>query len=235
MTTTSQNLGPSQALQMTSFVQRHLVESGIKPEELTLSVADVVSLGKGISSTTYLVRSSKRYIVPFARKFYSYPLMLIQHPTSQDLFKMQAPIPNILREGLVIVDSEAYFVKIEDLRRGIVRKSRKLPIPLKRTITYKDFIDGLACTPAAQLPSDHPYSTASLARRRAALEASASNSPGDDSTATSTRQSDDTPRAEGTVDLDEELRLADLAFQEQIGSVFSYEDPEEEWEDPDNT
>jgi hypothetical protein len=234
MTHIFKNYGPEQALQAASYIRENTAALNLTPEDLELPIGSIVLLGKTGTANPTLVRAVKKYIVPFKGQFHSYPLVLVDHPTSKELFKMQAPVPNILREGMVVVDGEVYFVKLEDLKRGIVRKSRKLPIPLKRTITYKDLIDGLACTPTSELPEEHFYSTASVARRRAAADIR-------DSSAEATLDSGEigapgrsvTSGSEESVDLDEELRLADLAFSEQVGSLYSHSNPEEEWQSPD--
>lgn len=235
MTATLKNYGPKQALDSANFVRQNAEALGLTSEELKLPDVAIIPLFKGVASSSTLVRTSKKYIVPFNGQFFSYPLNLATHPTSKDLYKMQAPIPNILREGMVVADGEVFFVKLEDLKRGIVRKSRKLPIPPKRTITYKDFIDGLACIQTADLPDDHYYSTKSLAARRAALDAASRNptSTGVDETGTPADQL--ASGAERAVDLDEELRLADLAYEEQIGSLYCDSNEETEWEDPENS
>lgn len=231
MTTTStfQNYGPEQALNAAAYVRQNAPALGLAPEDLDLPIKALIPLGKGVASSPTLIRAVRKYIVPFNGKFYSYPLTLLEHPTSKDLFKMQAPVPNILREGLVVVGIEVFFVKLEDLKRGIVRKSRKLPIPLKRTVTYKDFIDGLACTATPDLPDDHYYSTRSIAKRRAALDAAASGSLGGGATTSDTGEAESLEHLlssgpEGSIDLDEESRLIDLAYQEQIGSLLSDSD-----------
>lgn len=235
MTTSTalKSYGPQQALDSGNFIRQNAEGLGLKPAELNLHISAVLPGMKAATGTTTLVRTTKKYIVPFNGRFYSYPLVLVVHPTSSSLYKMQAPIPNILREGMVVVDGEVYAVKLEDLKRGIVRKSRQLPIPPKRTITYKDFIDGLACTQTADLPDDHYYSTRSVAERRAILDAAAG---GDTTTAIDVGE-DGTPEnqlalgAEIAVDLDEESRLADLAYQEQVGALYGDSTEEENWED----
>jgi hypothetical protein len=236
MTTTLKNYGPKEALNSAAYIRQNIAGLGLTLEDLALPVTAVIALPNGAGATGTFARISKRYIVPFNGKFYSYPLMLVDHPTSPDLYKMQAPLPNILREGMVVVNSEVFFVKLEDLKRGIVRKSRKLPIPPKRTITYKDFLDGLACTPATDLPDDHFYSSASVAKRRADLDTRDRANPS--TTNSGEAGSSDNqlaPRVEGPVDLDEELRLIDMAYSEQIGSLLGDPYSEEEWTSPRNT
>jgi hypothetical protein len=235
MTNTLKNYGPQQALNPANFIRQNAEGLGLTTEDLKVSFETIIPLPKGAAGTPTLVRASKKYIVPFNGKFYSYPMVLVDHPTSRDLLKIQAPIPNILREGMVVVGGEVLFVKLEDLKRGIVRKSRKLPIPPKRTITYKDFIDGLACTQSADLPVDHYYSTASVVKRRAALDAAAgcSPTPGPEEAGAPV---DLLPRGdEGSIDLDEESRLINLAFQEQVGSLYCDPNEEEDWQDEDDS
>lgn len=235
MTNSLKNYGPEQALNAANFVRKNAADFGLTEQDLKVPITTVIPMPKAVSGTPTLVRVSKKYIVPFNGKFYTYPLILVEHPTSPDLLKMQVPIPNILREGMVIVDGEVLFVKLEDLKRGIVRKSRKLPIPSKRTITYKDFIDGLACTPATELPDDHFYSSRSINQRRAALDAAAGDSTASDSDEAGSSV-DQLPRgAEEAVDLDEESRLINLAFEEQVGALYSDSLEEEDWEDEDDS
>lgn len=226
--TTGNTFGTREAMNCGQFLRNNPQQLGVTTEDLKVRVEDLIPLGKMVTTSPTLVRNAKKYIVPFNNQFYMYPLMLEEHPTSKDLFKMVHPIPDIFREGMVVVDSEVYYVKLEDLRRGIVRKSRKLPIPPKRTTTYKDFLDGLACTQTQDLPQDHYYSAASVAARRATIStrettasvAAASSAQG---------LGDQNPRSTSVyAELEAELREIELAFEEQVGALLSIDDSQEE-------
>jgi hypothetical protein len=226
--TTVTNFSPAAALALSTNLVEGFAKAGLIGRIATVEaqqITQIKSASAGVSEI--LPRGAKKYIVPFDGKFYSYPLRVGDHPTSKDLFKMYGPVPNIYREGMIALGGEIYFVKIEDLKRGIVRKSRKLPIPAKRTITYKDLIDGLACTNFADLPDEHPQSAASIAARRAGLSTS-SATLGDSPEGSGDQGPQGSPNS---TELDEELRLANMAFEEQVGTLYDYEDSEEKWED----
>lgn len=225
--------GPNEALNSAKFVRDNAQLLGITAEDFKVPVEVVIPLGPPASATQTLVRNTKRYIVPFNGQFFSYPMLLLPHPTSESLFSIVQPVPDILREGLVFVGGEAYYVKLEDLRRGIVRKSRRLSIPPKRTITYQDFLDGLACTATQDLPDHHYYSPASIAARRAATPGGENISAEDEAQAgeTGTSTSSRSSRAAEVDELEAELREIDVAFQEQIGALCNHEDSQEEWID----
>lgn len=221
MTNTLKNYGPAQALKAAKHIRENLSGLGMSDGNWNINIVHVAPLFKGTSVSNTLIRANRKYIIPFGGKFYTYPMTVVEHPTSANLFKIVPPVPNILREGMVVVDTEIYFVKIEDLKRGIVRKSRKLPIPPKRTITYTDFLDGLACTQSSDLPDDHFYSSTSIARRRAELDRRASNPTSALSDEARTSDNQISPGLEDSTDLDEESRLIDMAFEEQVGSLYS--------------
>lgn len=219
--TTALTLSPAQALNIAQYLKENLHVLGIKEDEITVDIQTVVPLNRSYSTSPTLVRESKRYIVPFNGQFHSYKLILDNHPTSSELFTMVQPIPDIFREGLVVMGGEIYYVKLEDLRRGIVRKSRKLSIPAKRIITYQDFLDGLACTETTDLPSSHYYSSASVAARRAAGPAKATEASGDAKAKQAGPDTSNRPSAVTEADeLETELWEADMAFEEQIGSLL---------------
>lgn len=227
--TTGNTFGTREALRAASFLRENTHMLGVTPEDLKVKVEDLIPLGKSVTTSPTLVRNAKKYIVPFNNQFYMYPMLLEQHPTSKDLFKMALPIPDIFREGMVVVDGEVYYVKLEDLRRGIVRKSRQLPIPTKRTITYQDFLDGLACTQTQDLPSDHYYSAAAVSARRARI-ASREAAIGLPQAGEVAGTEDHKPRPiTADSELEAELWQIELAYEDQVGSLLSDDDQEEEW------
>lgn len=227
--TTGNTFGTREALNMAGFLRENTHFLGVTPEDLKVRVEDIIPLSKSVTTSSTLVRNSKKYIVPFNNQFYMYPLMLEAHPTSKDMFKMVHPIPDILREGMVVVDSEIYYVKLEDLRRGIVRKSRRLPIPTKRTITYKDFLDGLACTQTQDLPDSHYYSSAAVATRRASITARETSSGVNQAQSTSGTANSGSFATDPESELEAELREIAMAYEDQVGALLGNDDSQEEW------
>lgn len=96
---------------------------------------------------TTLTRKHGYFIVPCLGKFYYYKIspLIDDNPY---LFRFGMHLPPVLKEGIVYVNKQAYFVPLEDLRRKVVRKSYLLPI-LKTSPTYDDFYSGAAFQPQA--------------------------------------------------------------------------------------
>lgn len=92
------------------------------------------------SSSDNLIRKTGYHIVPFNGKFYYYKHgNLVKR--SEFIYEFSDKRSASLREGFVVIDKVVYYVTLEDLKRGIVRTSRKLE--LKRgTLTYHDFLTG---------------------------------------------------------------------------------------------
>jgi hypothetical protein len=92
---------------------------------------------------TTFIKKKGYYIVPYDRKFYYFKIGDI-HPRGDHLFEMIGKKPATLREGLVIIESDAYYVTHQDLIRGLIRKSRKLKLK-KTSLSYDDFESGNIC------------------------------------------------------------------------------------------
>jgi hypothetical protein len=92
------------------------------------------------TATNQFLKKSGSYIVPYLGKFYYYKIATPRKTTEQSNFWKTTFPTHIRREGFVIINREAYYVTLDDLKRNVVRESRI--IPLKRTlITYEDFVN----------------------------------------------------------------------------------------------
>lgn len=98
-----------------------------------------------------LQRKKGFFIVPAEGVFHYFKIGDI-HPKGEHLFEIVGKRPPILREGLVVIDKDVFFVTVDDIQRSVIRKSRKLR--LKRgTITYDDFLTGNSCVTTSTNPS----------------------------------------------------------------------------------
>lgn len=118
-----------------------LADRGIESATYTGPTPLVPDTGKMVFSVTKnLVRKSGYYIV-LANDVFNYFKIGDILPHNDYFYKISSKKPPVLREGFVVVEGELHYVTIKDLMNGIVRKSRKLE--LKRgTLTYDDFING---------------------------------------------------------------------------------------------
>lgn len=175
-------------------------------------------------------RRQNSYCTMYAGRFWTYVVKMEE--SGQHLLKLITS-PPILREGFVCFDKQVYFVTLDDLRRGIVRKSRHLSLAPRR-LTYDDFINGTAASSAYRATQDR------LARNnRTAAGTGASEDPSTGSANRSGGSSVLISNAGNPSDSggfiealgDDEPELVDRAFQEQIHALLSTEGPQEwDWE-----
>ncbi len=166
-------------------------------------------------SPTLLRKSG--YLVILRNEEFNYYRCLVE-PSGEYLFRMKEPAP-IFSEGVYILDKEIYFVTEQDLRRGLVRKARKLT--LKRlAITYADI------TTNNVFPA--PKSGTNTARSgTSAISGIPAATPG-------TIQDPDNVGSVSASDL-AELQAIDLAFNEQVRELLGASSQEEvEWEASEN-
>jgi hypothetical protein len=87
-----------------------------------------------------LLKKTQYQIVPYNGNFYYFRMGMLL-PKNKDIFEVAEKSFPILKECIVIIEKEVYYVPYQDMIRGLVRKSRKLE--LKRgIITYEDFETG---------------------------------------------------------------------------------------------
>ena len=133
------NLGNPSATIDTPFLKFGEVTPVVLPEPNKLVF--------GTSET--FTRKTGYYIV-LANEVFNYFKIEIPTEYGGHLFKF-TKAPPVLREGFVVISKDIYFVTIQDLKRGLVRRSRKLNLR-HGTITYQDFLTGnLGVTPKKQL------------------------------------------------------------------------------------
>ena len=207
------------------------------------------------SKNDTLVRKTGYYITFSGDKFHYFKTGGIEK-FNEDIWKIKIPLPPVLREGFVVIDKEVYLVTLEDLKRRLIRKSRKLKLK-KGTIRYGDIITGSAfLKPEVRNPTG-PDSTGNLAKEpkfNTKSGASTKNSgietgeAGRGGPAQAETRLSDIPLADilksasptkisgisGGVEMDES-KVIDMAIQHQVGSLLSYAfekegDSGEEWE-----
>lgn len=177
------------------------------------------------------IRKSGFFITPWAGNFYYYKVTVAEG--GNGLLRMVANVPPVLREGFYCEARVVYFVPLQDLRRGVIRKSRRV-ILSNRALTYLDFVNATnssadTCSPVA------PTSSADAAP--ASLTLGVAPAIADPSILAGVR----TAPAPGHVSfgdsaqLTEELGRASLAYQEQVSSLLNSEGEEEEWEAEDHS
>lgn len=105
------------------------------PSGLPVSI-DTVLQKRTISTSETLSRKKGYYIVPWQGLFHYFKIPDIEE--SPGFFFTFKAKPATRKEGFVVVNKELYYVTLDDLKRGIVRKSRKVNVKLSPT--YNDFI-----------------------------------------------------------------------------------------------
>jgi hypothetical protein len=135
------------------------------PEQFTpkLTPLEIPISGKLVyTKQATLTRKSGYYIIPQAGDFYYLKIGNVV-PNGEHLFKIEGKGPPLLREGMIVIEKEVYYVTLEDIKRGVIRKSRKLK--LKRgTITYDDFLNGTTA------PIEKPTTTKATTKQRKVAE-----------------------------------------------------------------
>ena len=198
-----------------------------------------------VKKTPEFVRKTGHFITPWAGNFYYYKVAVGQEVNG--LIRMTSNLPPVLREGFFCLNRAVYFVPLQDLRRGVIRASRKVRIS-NRALTYQDFLD--ATRNAANGSTDQSASSSSnfagsadsgvgLAGSTASDVYFGTQAPAiaDASLVAPVRRVvppsnvsfGDSTRLAG------EIRGAGVANQEQISALLNLEDPEEEWEIEDDS
>ena len=174
------------------------------------------------------------YVVLANGKFYAYKVGPVR-PSGNHLLKFNHPLPPILKEGLVVYNKDYYFVTVEDLKRGIIRTSRK--IKLKRgTITYDDFIIGTTASnkkPNTQATAIEDGSGGILTATGGPAEAPSWQGKDGEALSVEALLSVQSGGSDIEANLPsaglDELKAADLAFQDQVRALFGDSNPET-WE-----
>jgi hypothetical protein len=124
-------------LDINKFLEKNLPKDFV-PE---FTPVEISLFGKLVYTTTSnLSRKSGYYIIPQDNMFYYFKIGDIV-PKGEYLFQIDGKGPPVLREGMVVIEKEIYYITLEDIKRGIIRKSRKLKLK-PGTITYEDFLNG---------------------------------------------------------------------------------------------
>lgn len=171
---------------------------------------------KAITAVTSFIRRNNYYVIPTHGKFYYIKLQDIK-PSGDHLFSIEGNMLPIVKEGLVIIESNVYFVTIEDLVRRVIRKSRKLNLK-KTAFTYDDFISGNAF--------QQPKSSAINKSTETDLEVESLSGSSSEATGTGI----DTIKSKLSGDnFLAELKEIDLAISQQVESLYDFVYSEEEW------
>ena len=204
-----------------------------------------LSDGRIGTANSALARKKGYYIIPYLQKFYYFKIGDIV-PNGKHLFKIVGKQPPLFREGMVVIDKDVFYVTLEDLRRSLIRKSRKLK--LKRgSLTYEDFITGNAFleNTQAEPTTDSNENPRVETVKGAGVKVSASaRASGPENTSEvsnnpladlfgKTRNKGLT--ATGKKAKLDESEIIDMAFEEQIGALLNNVSQEEgssweEWE-----
>lgn len=155
-----------------------------------------------------LIRKSDYLVTVKDDKFHYYRCQVEE---VGNFFNMKLP-PPILSDALFIKDKEIYFVMERDVRRRHIRKARKLPLK-KSTITYDDIINHNVF-PVAPSKSTKGGKLAESSPQTAGLGAGSLDS--------------DLGGSPGAAE-NQEQKEADVAFEEQIRTLFGNPFEEIEW------
>lgn len=100
------------------------------------SILRKIKKPKVAPSSATLSKKKGCYIVPWLNKFYYHKIQPVQE-VNNFLYKFSVR-PDTLKEGLVCINKDLYYVTYKDLIRGVIRKSRKVEI--KSGSTYADLL-----------------------------------------------------------------------------------------------
>ena len=173
-----------------------------------------------ISSNDTLLKKSGYFIVPFMGKFF-YKKIFISNEFPH--FWRFDP-NNICIEGLVVIDKRCYFVTLEDLDRGLIRKSREVPLKKTGPIRYEDFVQNTYQTKRKEQPS------ATNTEVGASSVADEENSKGIALASAGTSAANNKSEISGIADL-AELAEINASMSHQIVPLFNTVFEEEEYEE----
>lgn len=159
-----------------------------------------------MSKTTLEIRKNY-YVVPDGDLFHYFPLKVVDENTERPIFRIEKS-PSVLMEGIAILGKRLYRVPVQDLMRGVIRKSREIQ-PANRVNSNGS--TGNTTNPAT-LPG---------------------TSNGAVSAPTGSAVSADNNQHGTSSDVDLEVcEAADLAWEEQIQSLLSFISEKEggEWQ-----
>jgi hypothetical protein len=111
---------------------------------LTLPKAD-----KPVGSSDVLSKKKGYYIVPWAGEFHYHKVADLKERSEHIWEFTKKPLTK--KEGLMVINKEIYHITVDDLKRGIVRKSRKVTI--KTGSTYDDLLNPAPTTAAKRIRS----------------------------------------------------------------------------------
>lgn len=89
-------------------------------ENLTTSARNMPKMSK----TTLEIRKNY-YVVPDGDLFHYFPLKVVDENTERPIFRIEKS-PSVLMEGIAILGKRLYRVPVQDLMRGVIRKSREI-------------------------------------------------------------------------------------------------------------
>jgi len=194
-----------------------LIKDSYPLPRTTLSGVALVRSSRPAFRSPTLIRKSGYYVV-LRNEHFNY-FRCLAEPSGEHLLKM-TKAPPIFSEGVYILNKEVFFVTEKDLRKGIIRRSRKLT--LKRlAITYADILNDTL------LPGGGTPATSDAADPRALSDALAAP-PG----------TIEDPDDLGSLSASElaERQAIDLAFNEQIRELLGASSQEEvQWETSEDT
>lgn len=169
------------------------------------------------TETETFIRSNQMYVTLFNRKFYTFPIIIDSAEQSPYLLRLKE-LPPIFREGFVCYNKAVYFVTVDDLRRGVVRKSRALALSPRR-LTYRDFENGTIATRTYEAATRQAEGSEASQGRNSAQGSDPEPAP-----------SENLRSVSGDAEYSES-KLADRAFEEQMLALLRAEGSEEwEWE-----
>jgi hypothetical protein len=83
------------------------------------------SVNKPKMSYTTLEIKKNYYVIPDGEKFHYFPIKIKDEKTTRPIFRFEKS-PPVIMEGIAIIDSKLYHVPVQDLLRGIIRKSKEI-------------------------------------------------------------------------------------------------------------
>lgn len=198
------------------------------PTIFPYSIGNLLPKSRFPKSVDTLTKKKGYYIVPWNNSFYYYKISDDFIQRSEHIFEFTIKPPTN-REGFVIINKELYYVTLEDLKRGIVRKVRKLDI--KSGATYADLYHLGNNRPDTSKSTSTSADTVGPGTNVDSTEGAPANIVLRPLTSAELAKAGLVVGANETDGMDL-AKAANMAFEEQIESLHSFvsEEEGEEWE-----